>query len=171
METAMPRTIRDTVNLVRDLGERHLWVDLICIIQGSDRSWALNSLVMDKVYGNAYLTVCAVDGDSAYAGLQVLHAHAVSPQPGTEKPSLSQNIAHYSKDLLLMSTQPAESYIRRSAWNTRGWTFQERVLSPRNLIFMAGRMYFQCRCVSMSADIISEHEPGGWSIESKIHLF
>jgi hypothetical protein len=66
-----------------------------------------------------------------------------------------------------MSTQPAENYIRKSVWNTRGWTFQERLLSPRNLIFTAGRMYFQCRCTARSADIITEDDAAGWSIEFK----
>jgi Heterokaryon incompatibility protein (HET) len=170
MDLMMPRTIRDAINLVRDLGERYLWVDSICIIQGSDRSWALNSRVMDQVYGNAYLTICAADGDGAGAGLQILNPER-SPGSQAEKnskeQSLSQNITQYNREIRLMSTQPAENYIRKSVWNTRGWTFQERLLSPRNLIFTAGRMYFQCRCTARSADIITEDDAAGWSIEFK----
>jgi hypothetical protein len=163
MDMMMPRTIKDAINLVRDLGEQYLWVDSMCIIQGSDRSWALNSRVMDQVYGNAYLTICAADGDSADAGLQILNSETA--KGNSKEQLLSQNISQYSRDVRLMSTQPAENYIRKSVWNTRGWTFQERLLSPRNLIFTAGRMYFQCRCTARSADIISEDESAGWSIE------
>jgi hypothetical protein len=102
MDLMMPRTIRDAINLVRDLGERFLWVDSICIIQGSDRSWALNSRVMDQVYGNAYLTICAADGDNAGAGLQILNPER-SPGSQAEKnskeQSLSQNITQYNRDI------------------------------------------------------------------------
>ncbi|RDL36739.1 uncharacterized protein BP5553_06091 [Venustampulla echinocandica] len=167
MEILMPRTIKDTIDLVRDLGERYLWVDSLCIIQGSDRSWALNSRVMDQVYGNAYLTICAADGDDARSGLRILNTDPLVADGNAKEQSLSQNISQYSPNVRLMSNQPAENYIRKSVWNTRGWTFQERLLSPRNLIFTAGRMFFQCRCTARSPDIISEDESAGWSIEFK----
>ncbi|KAF2847963.1 HET-domain-containing protein [Plenodomus tracheiphilus IPT5] len=150
----MPRTIRDSIQLVINLGERYLWVDALCIIQDSPRSWALNSNVMNIVYGNAYFTICAADGDNANIGLKALDA-----------PEAKQNIAMYSKDIRLKCLQPAEHYIRKSAWNTRGWTFQERLLSPRTLIFVSGRMFFQCRCTARSVDIITEDEKAGWSTE------
>lgn len=165
MDILMPRTIRDTINLVKDLGERYLWVDSICIIQGIGRSWALNSRIMDQVYGNAYLTICAADGDGAGSGLQKLNLERGAGE--MDSGELSHKIAQYDRDLRLMATQPAENYIRKSAWNTRGWTFQERLLSPRNLIFTAGRMYFQCKCTARAADIISEDDSAGWSIEFK----
>jgi hypothetical protein len=151
----LPRTIRDSIDLVRALGERYLWVDALCIIQDSKRSWTLNSRVMDLVYGNAYLTICAADGQDANAGLQGLHP--------TTTPT--QIIEQYSPEVRLMSTQPAENYIQQSAWNTRAWTFQERLLSKRTLIFVNGRVYFQCRCTARSVDIITEDESAGWSIE------
>jgi hypothetical protein len=153
--SALPRTIRDSIDLVRALGERYLWVDALCIIQDSKRSWTLNSRVMDLVYGNAYLTICAADGQDANAGLQGLHP---SLQP-------TQIIEQYSPEVRLMATQPAENYIRQSVWNTRAWTFQERLLSKRTLIFVSGRVYFQCRCTARSVDIITEDESAGWSIE------
>ena len=133
-----------------------MWVDALCIIQKSDRSWELNSRIMNIVYGNAYFTICAADGDNANAGLKGLH-----------NSDHTQNKAVYNKDVRLMSTQPAENYIRHSHWNTRGWTFQERLLSPRTLIFADERMFFQCRCTARAVDIVTEDERAGWSIEFK----
>jgi hypothetical protein len=104
--STFPRTIRDAIDLVINLGERYLWVDSLCIIQDSERSWALNSRIMDTVYGNAYLTICAADGENANAGLKILHP---------SRP-FKQNIAQYSGDLRLMSTIPAETYIKQSRW-------------------------------------------------------
>jgi hypothetical protein len=150
----MPRTIRDSISLVTEIGERYLWVDALCIIQDSARSWALNSRLMNVVYGNAYFTICAADGTDANAGLRALH-----------NPSQQQNIAFYSRDIRLKCLQPAEHYIRNSTWNTRGWTFQERLLSPRTLIFTERRMFFQCRRTARSVDVITEDENAGWSME------
>ena len=64
-----------------------------------------------------------------------------------------------------MVSHLAETYIERSKWNTRGWTFQERLLSKRCLIFAEGRVFFQCRATAMSEDVVSEKKTGGWSIE------
>jgi hypothetical protein len=164
----IPRTIRHAIDLVGDLGERYLWVDSLCIIQDSERSWALNSRVMDSVYGNAYFTICAADGDNNNAGLRALHnQHIHREQTGSTVQKPHQNIVQYSREFSLMTTQPAETYIRESAWDTRAWTFQERLLSARNLIFTAGRVYFQCRRTARSVDIVTEHESVGWSIEFK----
>jgi hypothetical protein len=90
----IPRTIRDAINLVVDLGERYLWVDSLCIIQDTDRSWALNSRVMDVVYGKAYLTICAADGNNSNAGLRGLHN---STSSGNTR-HFSQNIAQYNRN-------------------------------------------------------------------------
>ncbi|KAH7356882.1 heterokaryon incompatibility protein-domain-containing protein [Rhexocercosporidium sp. MPI-PUGE-AT-0058] len=149
----LPLTIRDSIELVRNLGERYLWVDSLCIIQDNERSWALNSRVMDLVYGNAYFTICAADGHDSSAGLCALFAN---------RPQLT---AEYSPEIRLMSTQPAERYISQSTWNTRAWTFQERLLSSRTLIFVDGRVFFQCRSTARSVDIITEDDAAGWSID------
>lgn len=149
----LPRTIRDSIELVRNLGERYLWVDSLCIIQDNERSWALNSSVMDLVYGNAYFTICAADGHDSSAGLRALYAKR------------QQLVAQYSPEIRLISTQPAERYVSQSTWNTRAWTFQERLLSQRTLIFVDGRVFFQCRSTARSVDIITEDDSAGWSID------
>jgi len=33
LETKLPKTVRETMALVRDLGETYLWVDCLCVIQ------------------------------------------------------------------------------------------------------------------------------------------
>jgi hypothetical protein len=63
----------------------------------------------------------------------------------------------------LMLSHPAESYIERSKWSSRGWTFQERLLAQRCLIFTAGRVFLQCRGTTFCEDIVES--PRGWSIE------
>ncbi|KAK0654141.1 hypothetical protein DIS24_g5495 [Lasiodiplodia hormozganensis] len=154
----MPKVIQDTVKLVRRLGYRYLWIDAICIVQNSARSWKLNAEIMNMIYRNADLTICAADGVDATAGLKAL-----------SKPTHSQIIVECAPGLRLMVCRLAEASIKKSKWNTRGWTFQERLLSRRCLIFTEGRVMFQCRSAAMSEDIVTA--PGSvdnasrWSLD------
>lgn len=69
-----PHAFRDAIEVVRGLGIQYLWIDSLCIIQDSIRSWNLNSRVMDLIYGHAKLTICAADGTDSSAGLRAMHA-------------------------------------------------------------------------------------------------
>jgi hypothetical protein len=153
-----PRAIRDSFDLLRRLGERYLWVDSICIVQDSKDALELNLKMMDQIYGNAYFTICAADDPDATAGLVALHPK------NPEKRHASQFIEEYAPGVRLMVSQLTESYIWKSKWNTRAWTFQERLLSSRCVIFSRGQVFFQCRRAAMSEDIWSESPNAGWSI-------
>lgn len=150
-----PGAIKDAIELVRRLGFKYLWIDRLCIVQDSARSWKLNAYNMDLIYGNAVLTVCAADGDAS-AGLR-----AMKP----ENHNLKQPWRKVMRGLDLMVTRPPEIHIRRSNWNERAWTFQERLLSRRCLIFTNGRAYFQCRSTGMSEEIYADRKGAGWSLD------
>jgi hypothetical protein len=152
----IPQVIRDAMDLVRRLGLRYLWVDSLCIVQDSKRSWDLNSRVMNLVYGNAFLTICAADGVDAWFGLKALNS---------SRHETSQHIEEVAPGVRLMVSQLAETGINSSVWNTRAWTFQERLLSKRCLIFTEGRVFFQCRTATMSEDLVSESHGAGWSLD------
>ncbi|KAH8660916.1 heterokaryon incompatibility protein-domain-containing protein [Tricladium varicosporioides] len=151
----LPKAIHDAIDLVRRLGFRYLWVDRLCIVQDSSRSWKLNAYNMDLIYGNAILTICAADGEAS-AGLRAIRSesHNIQQLRRTVAPGLD-----------LMITRPPEMYIRESKWNERAWTFQERLLSRRCLIFANGRVYFQCRSTVMSEDIYADRKGAGWSLD------
>ena len=191
----IPRVIRDAITLVRSLGERYLWVDSLCIIQDSDQSLHLNTRLMDIVYGGAHLTICAADGVSVtdtgkgiagvgIAGIGVtddesatdangnlnieifeVGLKALSPSERTFTQHIDEYDPGYAPSIELMVSYLAETLIKRSRWDTRAWTFQERMLSKRCLIFVDGRMYFQCQTTTMCEDIVSEDSDASWSME------
>ncbi|KAF8884197.1 heterokaryon incompatibility protein-domain-containing protein [Gymnopilus junonius] len=68
----IPITIRDAMQVVRELKLRYLWADSLCIIQddtGPGGSKMSSISKMDIVYGAAYLTIFAESGSDANAGL------------------------------------------------------------------------------------------------------
>ena len=155
----LPSTIADAMHLTKLLGCRYLWVDALCIVQDDPED--LNSIitVMDSVYALATLTICAAGGDAQF-GLRGL------TQSGR---NFQQALVRYSEDVQLMVTRPAEHFVDRSIWNTRAWTFQERICSRRSLIFVNDRVFFQCRQSVMCEDITMEHDAllEEWSLETK----
>lgn len=86
-------------------------MDSFCIFQNSNRSCKLNAVVVDLVYGNAHLTICAADGEGASTGLQGIMP---SPSMTPEKRNTPQYIAERAPNVRLMVSYLAETYIERS---------------------------------------------------------
>ncbi|KAK5170438.1 uncharacterized protein LTR77_005026 [Saxophila tyrrhenica] len=160
IEHRLPNTIRDTIHLVKELGIRYLWVDSLCILWDNDEIRRLNSDHMDTIYGHAALTICAADGGDADCGLVALHPTESRYQPRTE-----QHVEKVKDDLRLMLVYPYEHYISRSSWNMRAWTFQERLLSKRCVVFVDGRVYFECRSTMFSEQIFGESPESAWYLD------
>lgn len=113
---AVPLTIRDAIEITRLLRIRYLWVDALCIIQDSPDDWHIESQKMAEVYGGAFLTIAAALGASSHHGLSIRSSFALTPPyPLQEDPLYS-----------------------------RAWALQERMLSPRILIFGSQQIYWEC---------------------------
>ncbi|RSM05632.1 hypothetical protein CEP52_006177 [Fusarium oligoseptatum] len=151
----LPQALRQIINLVHKLGIRYIWIDALCIVQDSSHSWNLNARAMHLIYGNSTITVCAADGEDAHTGILALDEHRTAPQM----------IVNYAEGVCLMLHRPAETSIETTRWNKRAWTFQERLLSKRCLIFTEGKIFFQCRSTSMSEDVFSDKLGRGWSLD------
>ncbi|PPQ96059.1 hypothetical protein CVT26_004691 [Gymnopilus dilepis] len=135
----IPLTIRDAIQVTRELRLRYLWVDSLCIIQddsgpgGSKMSAIAN---MDLVYGGAYLTIMAATGTDANAGLPGL-------RPGTR--GTTQPIEEVLPELRLGFRESHLNYLNDATYFTRAWTFQEQRFTKRTLLFIGGQVVYQCR--------------------------
>lgn len=147
----LPHTIRDAINLTRMLGERYLWTDSLALVH--DQGFQYHD---DWIYARAHITVVAGSGKDADAGL-----------PGVRKGSRMwhQPIQEVKDGVKLMVCHLAEDYISTSQWDSRAWTFAERMLARRCLLFVNGRVYFQCRRTTFCEDI-EMPEPNSWSLDS-----
>ena len=154
----LPTTIKDALRLCAQLGETYIWIDAICIQQDDEKDKASQIPYMDKIYGCAKLTIVAGAGSNAWAGL---------PGVGT-RPKLRSIAQLYGTVCGIPLVTCLESYHQwrlGSTWDTRGWTFQEKALSRRLLIFGTEQAYFQCKsdlwcedtiCETFDEDVISK---------------
>lgn len=141
------RTIVDAIVLTRRLGVRYLWVDRLCIIQDCAEDWEIESSKMSAIYGGAFLTFAAAWGSSVHDGLFTVRPSNIeesvelfwrSPSnPSPSNPSFKGNIRLAQQRHLVNSwEEPLYS---------RGWTLQERILSPRVLIYNRDQLAWECQ--------------------------
>lgn len=64
----LPLNFRDAIEVCQGLGIRYLWIDSLCILQGSGEDWARESKRMEDVYAGAYCTVAATSAADSEAG-------------------------------------------------------------------------------------------------------
>lgn len=130
----IPRTIADSMMLVRELHERYLWVDRLCILQDSEAKHEVIRY-MGKFYSHALLTIFALSGADANHGLPGVRPHSRPPQ-----------LIEKVRTARFLSALPSlGDSLEMSLHITRGWTFQEVLLSPRRLFVSDRQVYFHCK--------------------------
>ncbi|KAG2141000.1 heterokaryon incompatibility protein-domain-containing protein [Suillus clintonianus] len=143
----LPDTITDSILFVRQIGERYIWIDALCIIQDDlqDKSYQLNA--MDLVYGLSYFTLIAAGGKSARDPLPGCRPRTRTPQIHTE---VVQGLH------LFMAPPRHTEALAMSTWVTRCWTYQESALSCRRIYFTEQQVCFECQCQVFCEDIVGE---------------
>ncbi|KAI1178521.1 heterokaryon incompatibility protein-domain-containing protein [Nemania sp. FL0916] len=150
----LPDTVRDAIELVKRLGIPYLWVDRLCIVQ-DDLDRKLPQLEqMGAIYANAYMTLVAADGADANHGLR-------GSCPGVANPRVRASpLLSFSPAGKSLVVEP--NFAPRTGpgqWHRRGWTFQERTLSIRNLIFQDGRVFWECRGAVWTEELVYGPSP------------
>ncbi|KAK4163956.1 heterokaryon incompatibility protein-domain-containing protein [Cladorrhinum sp. PSN259] len=135
----VPRVIEDAIEATRQLGFRFLWVDRYCIRQDRLREKHEQIQRMGDIYEHAVLTIIAAAGNCSSYGLPGVR--------NTPRSALPPQITVGYHVLVAASTDIGHE-LERSKWNTRGWTYQEALLSRRCLVFTDTQVYFQCKSMS-----------------------
>ncbi|KAF2469324.1 HET-domain-containing protein [Lindgomyces ingoldianus] len=142
----LPRTVRDAIVLTKAMSQRYLWVDRLCIVQDDFENKKEQLDNMASIYARSYFTIVAADGSDADYGLRGV--------PGTASPrSCRQQMYHFSKQCSMMKAPIPEEKLDTKDWHRRGWTFQERTLSNRNLVFFQDQVFWECRSSVWIEDI------------------
>jgi hypothetical protein len=104
---------------------------------------------MDRIYNDATITLINSAGSNSDSGL-----------PGVSRAPRRKQTAISLKHRRLTLLPNVKSEINSSKWASRGWTYQEALLSRRRLVFTRSQLYFQCHemhcCESVTITMKSE---------------
>ncbi|PYI02141.1 heterokaryon incompatibility, partial [Aspergillus sclerotiicarbonarius CBS 121057] len=123
----LSHVVRDAIQLVRSIGERLLWVDSLCIVQDNAQTKHTQISNMDLIYSHAICTIVNVAGTNADSPLSGV-------QPGS-RPAMVDLKVRFKDKILIVQPPDLCHILAGSVYETRGWTFQERILSPRCIYF------------------------------------
>ncbi|KAI0596541.1 heterokaryon incompatibility protein-domain-containing protein [Biscogniauxia sp. FL1348] len=141
----IPTLIDDAIVLCSSLGQRYLWVDRLCIIQDDAISKHDQIHAMDAIYHLAVFTIVALTNGIDAIGL-----------PGSpNRPrdlSKAYNEWQFGREGKGYCAFPSMGLVDQSGWNTRGWTFQERLLSGRHLFISAQQILVCCGKYSLNCN-------------------
>ncbi|KAK0624980.1 heterokaryon incompatibility protein-domain-containing protein [Bombardia bombarda] len=130
----LPATIIDALTVCSELGYQYLWVDRLCIVQDDLDHKMLQISAMDEVYASASLVIvqaCGEDMESPLIGV-----NAARPADQQQLDILGLRLTN-----VLPKTT---NFSYKSAWSSRGWTYQESVLAKRKLIFTDFEVLLDC---------------------------
>jgi hypothetical protein len=148
----LPPTIADTIELVKRLGETYLWIDALCIVQDDPDDKNIQIPQMRAIYSNAYLTVIAASGDAVGAGLPGIMADRPE-QPNVQIGELSVLGTAATPKQAKPFGSGQSGPLTRTNWSTRGWTYQEELLSRRCLCILEEQVIWKCKCADWLEDM------------------
>lgn len=102
----LSKTIDDAIRFVRNIGQRYLWVDRLCIIQDNETHATRAINMMHEVYAHAWAVIIAGSGEDSNAGLP-----RVPIDDGVSAPQWSNEMEGCSNETL-----------PRTCYETRAWT-------------------------------------------------
>jgi hypothetical protein len=130
----MPRTIEDAIQVCLRLGERYLWVDRLSIIQDDPGDKKENIGSMAAIYTRAAFTIVVAYGDNM--DVQI-------PGVSLKRRALT-NVCTIGTARLVNHFPDLKQLLDTSIWDTRGWTFQEKILSKCKLFITPIQLAWSC---------------------------
>jgi hypothetical protein len=67
----LSKTFQDAIRISRELGERYLWIDSLCILQDDPQDWEEEAAKMHTIYGGATLTIAALSAEDGRGGCRL----------------------------------------------------------------------------------------------------
>ena len=168
----LSQTFLDAVAVARGLGIPYVWIDSLCIVQGST-DWDKEKGHMGRYYQHSLFTISAIMGvhgsgaadsiePSSDKGFLAMSSDAGSVirsivrMPYHEKGVRQGNVYIYRRKESADAQFVRE--VDRSELMMRGWVFQEWLLSRRIVYFAPSETFVECvsaRPMSLSNDAIS----------------
>ncbi|KAI0107834.1 heterokaryon incompatibility protein-domain-containing protein [Nemania sp. FL0031] len=141
----LPNTFQDAIRITRQLGVQYLWIDSLCIIQGTDGDFNKEAEHMETVFSSAYCVIAATCADGMSSGFLKSRPDrkVVKIERLRESPFyICESIDNFQRDVI------------EGPLNKRGWVLQERALARRTIYFAENQTYWECgegvRCETLT---------------------
>ncbi|KIW03232.1 uncharacterized protein PV09_05454 [Verruconis gallopava] len=134
----LPQTLHDAIMWTRKLGERYIWIDGLCILQDSEEDWQREASRMASIYGSGTVTLVAASS-SVYGGM----SDRRNPLRSSAASLCLRSGSEESTIYLLPNGQPRNTP-RPAPTDSRGWCYQEDLLSSRLVKMTQNSVVWQC---------------------------
>ncbi|KAM0449546.1 hypothetical protein ACHAO4_007568 [Trichoderma viride] len=149
---SLPEMMQDAVSVLRRLGIEYVWIDCLCIVQDDKDDWKKEASLMASIYTNAELTIAASWCDNV--GQRLFRDHSAPPESAVDVAEIDD------QSIFIRRRKPHFSWMgNESSWFghamtddpnfewptlTRGWVYQEQLLSRRMLHFTRNELVWEC---------------------------
>jgi hypothetical protein len=141
------KTFADAISVSLRLGIQYLWIDSLCILQDEDdlSDWLHEAGLMQRVYSCSYLNISASVAESSSEGLSRNRDPSRLYRPIFELLVQGSDTETGYETFEIEHDQLWMHNVAGCNLNTRGWVFQERLLSSRVLHFSYDQVFWECR--------------------------
>ncbi|KAL3302438.1 heterokaryon incompatibility protein [Colletotrichum asianum] len=143
------------------LKQRYIWIDSVCIIQDSKDDWNVESKLMHKVYRNSFCNLAAAVSEDHTGGLFRQRRQPAAPSEDEicglfqrRRPAPAVTPTRYvpigasprfgGRSWRILPSDLWDQDLLGCHLYTRGWVFQERMLSPRLIQFGQQQIFWDC---------------------------
>ncbi|SJL12719.1 uncharacterized protein ARMOST_16150 [Armillaria ostoyae] len=140
----IPKTIMDAIKVTQKLGLRFLWVDALCILQDSDDDKAQEIAQMRRIFRDAYVTIIAACAHKVSNGF--LHRRSTWHPTASTLPFRCPDGGIGTMQLR------GGQYAPKEPVNERAWCLEERVLSPRRVIYASHTLQYECQTTHINVN-------------------
>ncbi|KAK4941945.1 hypothetical protein LTR10_018275 [Elasticomyces elasticus] len=136
-EGHLPALFKETIDIVRKLQFRYIWIDAYCIIQQDSVDFQAEAACMGEIYQHAALNIAAGGAQNPFSRLLGSRDATLIGRP-PDMPRFAAG-TYYVFELQYIYGEVLETPLNR-----RAWVFQEQQLSPRILHFGKSQIFWRC---------------------------
>ncbi|KAI0454926.1 hypothetical protein F5B21DRAFT_473906 [Xylaria acuta] len=141
----LPHSFRDAALVALQIGIPYLWIDALCVIHEGQLDTAADIVDRDQAFQGSHCTISLSSAVSINDGFLKPRRHRGAVQMKRENGGV-----YYVCELI----DDFDKDVEESLLSSRGWAFQERVLSRRTIFFTDTQTYWQCgddiRCETLT---------------------
>lgn len=142
------RTFREAIQITRHCKLRYIWIDCLCIVQGENSEgrnldWEMEAGKMADIYAGGAFNIAVTHARNSEKSLFPVRRDIITPV--VRAPVVKETIV-----LWLDCEEKFRRDVEYSELLSRGWVYQEVLLTPANLFCTAKEMWWSCSHTTLS---------------------